>query len=225
MPTTLITGASRGIGLELATQYAADGWTVIACCRNPAAATALAAIPGVEVERLDVTDDASVKALAAKLAGRPVDLLFNNAGIYGPRGWQFGKTDFDALREVMETNVYAPVRVAEAFAPNLLAGQQKKIATVSSVMGSIAGGGAGELIYRTSKTAVNMAMSVIGNALRGQGVTSILFHPGWVRTDMGGPSASIDATTSASGMRKVMESAGPADSGRFFNYDGSTIDW
>lgn len=225
MPTILLTGASRGIGLELAKQYAADGWNVIACCRNPAAATALAAIPGVEVEQLDVTDDASVKALAAKLAGRPVDLLFNNAGIFGPRGWQFGATDFDAMREVMETNVYAPVRVSEAFAPNLLAGDQKKLATVSKVMGSIASGGAGELIYRTSKTAVNMAMSVVGNVLKGQGVTSVLFHPGWVRTDMGGPSASIDVTTSASGMRKVMASVGPADSGRFYNYDGSRIDW
>lgn len=225
MPTILLTGASRGIGLELATQYAADGWTVIACCRNPESATTLAAIPGIEVERLDVTVNASIKALAAKIAGRPVDLLFNNAGIFGPRGWQFGATDFDAMREVMETNVYAPVRVAETFAPNLLAGDQKKLATVSSVMGSIASGGAGELIYRTSKTAVNMAMRVVGSVLRGQGVTSILFHPGWVRTDMGGPSASIDVTTSAGGMREVMAGVGPAESGRFYNYDGSRIDW
>jgi NAD(P)-dependent dehydrogenase (short-subunit alcohol dehydrogenase family) len=225
MPTVLITGANRGIGLQLATQYAAEGWTVIGCCRNPAAADALKALPGVEVEALDVTDDASVQALAAKLKGRPVDVLFNNAGIYGPRGWQFGKTDFDAMREVMETNLYAPVRIAEAFAANVLASDAKKIATVSSVMGSIGRDGAGELIYRTSKTAVNMAMHVVAKALAGDGVTSVVMHPGWVQTDMGGTSADIDAATSAAGMRKVVANAGPADSGGFFNYDGSTIEW
>lgn len=225
MPTILISGANRGIGLELTRQYRADGWDVIGCCRTPATADDLKAVGGVQVEQLDVTCDDSVKALAAKLSGKPVDVLFNNAGIYGPRGWQFGSTDFDAMREVMETNLYAPVRLVEAFADNLIASDQKKIATVSSRMGSIASNGSGEMIYRTSKTAVNMAMSILAKSLAGQGVTSIVLHPGWVQTDMGGAAADIDAATSARGMRAVVASVKPADTGGFFNYDGSSIDW
>jgi len=221
MPTVLITGASRGIGREFARQYEAGGWRVIATCRDPSKYD----LDG-EAYRLDVTDPENVAALHSELYGESIDLLINNAGIYGPRGLEFGSLDYDAWEEVLRTNVLGAMRVAEAFAHHMAASEKKKMVFISSKVGSIAdntsGGG---YIYRSSKTALNMAVKSLSLDLSGKGIICLLLHPGWVQTDMGGASAPIDAATSVAGMREVVDRADKADSGRFFNYDGSELPW
>lgn len=227
MPTVLVTGAGRGLGLQFVRQYAAEGWTVLAACRAPERAEDVAAVAGA-VERLvlDVTDPASVAALAAALINRPLDLLVNNAGIYGPRNQDVGTTDYAAWAEVLAVNLLGPMRMVEALLPNLERGAQKKIALVSSKMGCIADNqSGGDVIYRSSKAALNMLGKCLAIDLRGPGMTSVLLHPGWVRTDMGGPTAPLDAEASVAGMRKVIARATPADSGRFFSYDGTELPW
>ena len=227
MPTVLITGASRGIGLQFTRQYAGEAWRVLACCRNPDGAGDLAAVAGeVEIFALDVDDGASVAALAGMLKGRAIDVLINNAGIMGQRDAARGSIDYDAWAGCMATNVMGPMRVAEALADNLLAGADKKLVTISSRMGSIGENGAADsIVYRSSKAAVNMVVKCLANDLGPKGVTAIVFHPGWVRTDMGGPAAAVAPEASAAGMRQVIAGLSEADNGRFFNYDGSPIPW
>lgn len=231
MPQTwMITGANRGIGLALTMELLRRGDHVIAAARNPwggalaeLAAEHPAALTPLE---LDVTDDASVAAAKDTLAGRPIDVLVNNAGLYGPRDRQSGlDVDFDAWREVFEVNVYAPIRVAQAFLPNVEAGEARKIVTISSRMGSIGLNPSGSLIYRSSKTAVNMAMTVFGNAVRERNVSVLLFHPGWVQTDMGGKAADISPAESAGGLLRTIDASGMAESGSFRTWDGQTIPW
>ena len=223
----LVTGAGRGIGLELARRYAADGWTVLATVRDAGKATALRALPGaVEVLPLEVTDAASVSALAAALAGRPIDLLINNAGVYGPENPRLGGFDYEAWAQVVAVNTFGPVRVTEALLPNLRAGSGRTVATVTSLMGSIGDNtGGGAPYYRSSKAALNAAMKTVAIALAPEGFTVVVLHPGWVRTDMGGPAAPLDVATSAAGLIGVIGRVGPADSGRFLNYDGRELPW
>lgn len=224
MPTVLITGASRGIGLGLARTFAAKGSTVLACARDPGKVPAIAGT--VERHPLDVTDPASIAALGRALAGRPLDLLVNNAGIYGPRDAALGRIDQAAWLAVLLTNTVGPVRVVEALLPSLRAGRGRTIVTVSSVMGSLARTTApGALPYRTSKAAVNMAMRSIAQELGPEGFTVVVVHPGWVRTDMGGPQAAIDVEASVRGLEAVIGGLRPADNGRFLAYDGSEIPW
>lgn len=221
MPTVLITGASRGIGREFARQYEAGGWRVIATCRDPSKYD----LEG-EVYRLDVTDPDSVAALHRELKGEAIDLLINNAGIYGPRGLEFGSLDYDSWEEVLRTNVLGPMRVAEAIIDQVAASEKKKMVFISSKVGSITDNSSGgSYIYRSSKTALNMAVKSLSLDLSGKEVICLMLHPGWVQTDMGGASALIDAATSVAGMRAVIDRAGAADSGRFFNYDGNELPW
>ncbi len=230
MPTLLITGANRGIGLELTKRYAADGWTVIATCRDPQSATALRAIAGVTVEALEVTDYAAVDRLAAKYQGTAIDLLLNNAGIYGHRDGALTVSDFDTYLQVLQVNSVAPMKLALAFLPHLKAAQNRspggaKIATISSRMGSIQHGSGGAYAYRASKAAINAGMHNLALDLKSAGITVITLHPGWVRTDMGGQGADIDVTTSGAGLKQVIDGVTLKDTGKFFNYDGSEIAW
>ncbi|MGX5737112.1 SDR family oxidoreductase [Bosea thiooxidans] len=231
MPQTwMITGANRGIGLAITTELLRRGDHVIAAARDPEAKTLTelaAAHPGqLTPLALDVTSDASVAAAKDALAGRAIDVLLNNAGVYGPRDRQSGlDVDFDAWREVFEVNVYAPLRVAQAFLPNVEAGQGRKIATISSRMGSLARNPPGEIIYRSSKTAVNMAMVVFGNAVRERNVSVLLFHPGWVQTDMGGGGADITPAESAGGLIRTIDASGMAETNSFRDYTGDKIAW
>ncbi|MEE8272227.1 MAG: SDR family oxidoreductase [Alphaproteobacteria bacterium] len=226
MPTILITGAGRGIGLEFARQYGGDGWTVLATLRDPAKAESLLALEGhVAVMPLDVADPASVAILAERLGGTPIDLLINNAGVYGPRSTVLGELDYPAWQTVLTVNTLGPMRVTEAFLNHLRAGAQKKIVTVSSRMGSIAESSGGAYAYRSSKAAVNSVMKGLAAELAPEGFTVALFHPGWVRTDMGGPTAAVAPADSAAGMRAVIDRLGPADSGGFFDHDGTPIPW
>ena len=231
MPQTwMITGANRGIGLAVTTELLRRGDHVVAAARDPRAkalAQLAAAHPGrLTPLALDVTSDESVAAARAALAGRAIDVLLNNAGVYGPRDRQSGlDVDFDAWREVFEVNVYAPLRVAQAFLPNVEAGQGRKIATITSRMGSIGANPSGALIYRSSKAAVNMTMVVFGNAVRASGVAVLLFHPGWVQTDMGGGGADIAPAESAAGLIRTIDASGMAQTNSFRDYRGEPIAW
>ena len=227
MPTVLITGASRGLGLEFTRQYAADGWRVYAPCRDPAGAKDLAAVKGdVSADTLDVDDPSQVAALAKKLSGEPIDVLINNAGIFGPKDLTRDNVDYDAWGRVFRTNVMGPLAVSSALLSNVENSEGKSIATVTSRMGSIGDTTGGEeYIYRSSKAAVNMVMTCLANELAGDGVKVVLLHPGWVKTDMGGPDAAIDAKESVTGMRAVIAGLKESDSGGFLNYDGTEIPW
>ena len=240
MPTVLVTGAARGLGLEFVRQYAADGWQVLACVRTPARATELATLAAasggrVEVHALDLGDHAGIDALAARLAGRAIDVLLNSAGIMGRGSFAaeglafgaFGKSDFDDWAEVSRINVMGPMKMAEAFVGHVAASQQKKIVALSSIVGSIAGNRAGSLYaYRASKSALNAVMRSMSIDLQKRhGILAAPVHPGWVRTDMGGDRADIDAPTSVAGIRQVIASLDAARAGRFWMYDGSELLW
>lgn len=226
MPTVMITGANRGLGLEFTRQYLEDGWDVIATCRNPASAESLNALSGnVEVHAMAVDDDKSIAALAEKLSGRTIDVLINNAGVMGNRE-SFGDFDSDSWMAVLRTNVVAPLKVAEAFVEHVAGSDHKKLVTVSSKMGSMADNSSGgAYVYRSSKAGVNAAMRSLHFELTPRGVSTCVLHPGWVRTDMGGPNGLIDAPESVSGMRSVIAALDEGKSGRFWNYDGSEIPW
>ena len=226
MPTILITGANRGIGLQLARLYAADGWKVIGTARDVASASALAALPGnVSVEALEVTDHAAVQALAAKLKGEAIDVLWNNAGVIGRNSATLGQIDADELRDTLMINTYAPILIAEAFRANVIASSQKKMAFTSSKLGSIELNGGGRYSYGPSKAGLNMACKALAGDLRGQGVIVLPLHPGHVATDMGGASAPVQPDESAQGLKRVVDSATMANSGKFVDYLGEPIAW
>ncbi len=225
MTTVLISGANRGIGLEFARQYSADGATVIAGVRDPAAARELKAIDGIEVLALDVADDNSVAGFQKAVGDRPIDILIANAGVYGGRNQQLGALDFDDWLHVLTVNSLGPVRLAQALLPNLKAGADKKLVAVTSQLGSTAKHGGDMFVYRASKAALNNAWAGLAAALKGDGIVCLPLHPGWVQTDMGGANAAITPKQSVDGLRARIAEAGPAQSGRFAAYDGSALPW
>jgi NAD(P)-dependent dehydrogenase (short-subunit alcohol dehydrogenase family) len=231
MPSVLITGANRGLGLEFARQYLADGWQVYATCRDPDAASelrGLAAAGGqkLRILPLDVTDIASVKAAAGELDGKAIDLLINNAGVGGARGQTIGNIDYDAWGKVFDVNSMGPTRVSEAFVDHVARSERKLIVTLTSGMGSIADNtSGGSIAYRSSKAAVNMVMRSLAIDLAPRGVTCVVVNPGWVQTDMGGPNATLTPAESVSRLRRLIDTLRPAQSGKFFNHDGREYAW
>ncbi len=232
MKTVLITGANRGIGLEFTRQYAADGWQVLACSRHPEKSDALNKLAAqyperVCVQSLDVADPAQIEKLARELADASIDLLINNAGIYpdcDKKG--FGHTDYAEWMAAFRINSMAPLKMAEAFAAQVSRSKLKTIVTISSMMGSIADNGSGgSYLYRSSKAATNMVMKSLAIDLKQSGITAVILHPGWVKTDMGGPNAMISTEQSVSGMRQVIGSLTLSDSGKFLDYSGREIPW
>jgi len=224
MTTVLITGANRGLGLEFARQYQADGADVIACCRRPQQADSLKAL-GIRIEELDVSDPAGIARLAASLKGVPIDILINNAGIWGPKQQDTDAIDFDRLAEVIAVNSIAPLRLARALKANLLAGRDKKLVVLTSKMGSISDSSGGSVAYRASKAALNMIMHAVSKDWAREGILVAILHPGWVQTDMGGPEAPLTVTPAIAGMRARIAELGPATSGRFIDYAGREIGW
>ena len=224
MATVLVIGASRGIGLEFVRQYIADGARVIATHRSPEAGAALRAL-GAKPTALDMLDEGAVAEFGEQMAREKIDIAIINAGVAGPRGSAIrapGGLDFDA---VMHTNVRAPMQLIPALAPALIA-SRGKLAVVSSRMGSISlMSNTSSWLYRASKAAVNAALRVASLELGAQGVVCIAFHPGWVRTEMGGAGADIDAATSVTGMRRILASANDSSNGKFINYNGEQLSW
>lgn len=221
MPTILVTGANRGIGLEFAKQYAADGWSVIGTAREPDKTDALNAIGAVDVRQLDVADADGIDRFIAELGDRPIDLFINNAGVYGSND-----LDRDDWLKTLEINTIAPTLLAEKLKSNVAASEQKKMAVISSMMGSIGdGNGSNAIIYRSSKAAVNAAWKALSNRYREDRISIAILHPGWVQTDMGGPNAAIDVDTSVTGLRAVLDKLSVQSTGRFTAYDGSQLPW
>lgn len=227
MPTIFITGANRGLGFEFAKQYAADGWRVIAACRDPAKAEALSAVEGdVQVETMDVDDDASVASLSDKLKDEAIDLLINNAGIYGPKHLSAEDMDYEAWGRVLRTNTMSPFRVTMAFLQQVRNSDQKIIATLSSKMGSLnENQDGGEYIYRSSKAALNAALKGLSYDLADAGIRIMLMHPGWASTDMGGPSAPLLPADGVAGLRKVLAGIKDGETGVFYDYKGAELAW
>ena len=223
MPTVLITGAGRGIGLEFARQYAADGWDVLATCRNEGAGEELRALPGsVTVEFLDMRDHAALVAFSDRVSG-PLDLFIANAGMTRPDG--FSAADADGWLEVLDVNCVAPTFLAHHLAPQVIAARGKMIA-ITSQMGSIADNGSGGWnAYRASKAALNAAWRSMAVETAGEPIAIAMLHPGWVRTDMGGPGGTLSKPESVAAMRRVIDGLTSRDKGLFLNHRGETLPW
>ena len=224
MATILVTGANRGIGLEFARQYAAEGATVIATARDRAKAGKLIAL-GVKVLPLEVTDPASVAALARSLEDTAIDILISNAGWYGPARQDASDPDIAGFVETFRINSAAPLALAHALKPNLMRGRDKKLAVLTSKMGSISDSSGGDLAYRASKAALNMIFHGVAKEWAADGILVAILHPGWVKTDMGGPNALIGVEDSVKGLRAQIAELDRAKSGRFFDYKGREIGW
>lgn len=236
-PTILLTGSNRGVGLALATEYAAQGWNVIATCRTPKKATELKALaaanPKVIIEQLDVTDERQIKKLAAKYRGQPIDVLFNNAAWLGTpiEGQQFGTFDQALFTEVMNTNVYGPLKLSEALVSNVAASKQKKIIGMTSGLGSL------QMMsrmsrfyyYQMSKAAMNMGMRAMRNDLSGRGIIVALLAPGMVETDLladsGYSGKALKPAESAASLYQLVAALTPQDKGVPLNVDGKPIPW
>jgi NAD(P)-dependent dehydrogenase (short-subunit alcohol dehydrogenase family) len=226
MTTILITGTNRGIGLELAKQALAKGWTVYGSARvvvtDPDAH--ICDHPKFHDLVFDVTDHATVRAAAASV-GEPIDILINNAGSIGPERQSTLDMDFDGFAKTLAVNTLAPLAVVQAFLPHLKRSTNPRILTVSSRMGSLSHASSDRIAYRASKAAVNKVMQGLATDLKPMGIAVANLHPGWVRTDMGGAGADIDAGTSAGGILKIAEGLTLEGTGKFYNWDGSALAW
>jgi NAD(P)-dependent dehydrogenase (short-subunit alcohol dehydrogenase family) len=225
MTTILITGANRGIGLEFTRQYAAEGAQVIACCRNPPKATTLAAIAGVSVMELDVGDAASAGRLAKALNGVAIDILINCAGVFGHATPGTEESYYDEFTKTFRTNSIGPLIVSQALRNNLVRGHDKKLVALTSLLGSIAEHGGNWLSYRASKAALNSIMRGLSRDWAGDGILVGIFHPGWVKTDMGGADAPVTPEESVRGLRARIAELSPQTSGHYTDYRGKEIAW
>lgn len=217
-----ITAAARGIGRALTIEALRRGHAVTVSVR---AASDLSTVPdGAEAVVFDVRDDAAIASAAAHI-DRPVDVLINNAGVIGPQRQSTLDMDFDGFAETLAINTLAPLRVSQAFLPLLRRSERPRIVTISSAMGRLSYHKSDRIAYRASKAAVNKVMQGLATDLRSEGIAVQCVHPGWVRTDMGGPQADIDVAESAGGILDRAEALELVDTGSFVNYDGSTIDW
>jgi len=227
MPHALITGANRGLGLEHAQQLLSRGWIITAAVRDPGAATDLKALdPGdgrLQIEAYDASEPGSAAALKSRVSG-PIDILFANAGMMHRDG--FGSGASEEFIASMRVNALAPLALAEAFADQVAASQMKVIALQSSRMGSIADNDSGGMYaYRASKAALNAVGKSLSNDLKAKGVVVLILHPGWVRTDMGGPGGNLTVTESVEAQLDLIARANPAMSGRFFHSNGQDLPW
>jgi NAD(P)-dependent dehydrogenase (short-subunit alcohol dehydrogenase family) len=222
--TCLVTGANRGIGLELARQLAARGDTVLGTARDPEAAVDLRGL-GARIEELDLASGKSVAALARRLKGLPIDRLIHNAavGVAGPAAAEVDPEDLEAHIRI---NAISPFRLTQALLPNLRAGTGKLVVAISSGLGSIAQNTSGGWVaYRASKTALHQLMRTLAAELSSEGLVFTLLSPGWVRTDMGGQDAPLSPEQSVAAMLKVVDRLGPKDSGAFYSERGRKIPW
>jgi NAD(P)-dependent dehydrogenase (short-subunit alcohol dehydrogenase family) len=231
MATILITGANRGLGLEFTRQYLSEGYAIVAAARDPGAAHRLRQLERDSKGRLtlveaDVADTASVRRAASNIQTAAIDVLINCAGVMGGNGQNIGSLDYPDWMRVLDVNVLGPMRMCEAFLDRLAQSDRRLIVTITSGMGSLADNtSGGDMAYRTSKAAVNMAMRTAAIDLKSRGITCVVLNPGWVKTDMGGANAPLTPEQSVTAMRRVISDLGPKDSGRFYNYDGREYPW
>ncbi|MGH7126114.1 MAG: SDR family oxidoreductase [Stellaceae bacterium] len=225
MPTVFVTGAGRGLGLEFAKQYAADGWRIIATVRDPKKASALQTLgSAVAVHRLDVRDFKATAELGRELAREAIDVAIANAGVSPGHKVSIADVEEDAWLETFAVNSVAPMALAGALLPALKRGEEKKLIAITSRMGSIGENTAGgSYPYRASKAALNAAWHSLANDHRE--VIAVVLHPGWVRTDMGGSGAPVGPKESIAGMRRVIAKLTAKDSGRFFDFEGKELPW
>lgn len=216
MATVLITGANRGIGRALAERYLARGDKVIAAVRGSCD------LNGVEIVKADVTDEASLATAARAIAGRPIDILVCNAGVNAGRGALDAENSHDMWARLFATNVAGVFFTARTFAPNVIAAKGR-IAIISSRMGSSKAAAGNSYAYRASKAAASNIAANLAVELKPKGVAVASYHPGWVKTDMGGSGADIDTATSAAGLIKSIDELTLDTTGAFTNYDGSPI--
>lgn len=223
MPTVVITGATRGIGRELAQLYLADGWTVVAGNRTPSAH--LVAL-GAEEWPLDVASGASVATFASRLEGRPVDVLINNAGIFGPDRQSTSDMDFEGFADTLAINTMGPLRMTQALWPNLRLAEAGKVAVITSRMGALSNVAMSHKVaYRASKAAVNKIVQCLAIDMKADGISVASVHPGWARTDMGGPDGEIEPIESATGIKALIGKLDIENTGQLWNYDGSNMPW
>ena len=232
MPSVMVTGANRGLGLEFSRQYLEDGWQVHACYRSDPGGLAGLNSNALSMHPLDISDADAISKLADELEGEAIDLLLNNAGTMGKADATFRGLDYDAFGQtdpvewhyVYATNVIAPMQMAEAFVEHVARSEQKKLITLTSMVSSMTLNTMGGLYaYRASKAAVNAIMKSMAIDLAPRGIIAAALHPGWARTDMGGPGADIDAFTSVTGARQVIANLSSADAGLVWMYDGSQL--
>ncbi|MBA57281.1 MAG: short-chain dehydrogenase [Pseudomonadales bacterium] len=230
MKTVFITGASRGLGLEFSKQYLAAGHRVIATARNPEQSEGLQRLhqeygDNLKTYALDVTSEPSRNKVSEAVGDRVIHLLINNAGYYGNSN-TLGKLDEAEWARVFHINCIAPIKMVELLRSNLVNAGSATVAMLSSKMGSMGDNtSGGSYIYRSSKAALNAASKSLSIDLAPEQIKVVALHPGWVLTEMGGPNALIDTTTSVSGMRKVIEGLKPTQSGDFIAYDGTLLPW
>ncbi len=238
MTSVMVTGASRGLGLEMTRQYAAVGARVLATCRDPGGSAELAAVAArypdlIQVAALDVTDHPAVDALAQKYRDLPIDILINNAGDIGPRDpdrsriheQHFGTINYAEWRRVLEINTLAPLKVAEAFVGHVAASVRRQMIFVSSTTGSNVEGIYATFAYCSSKAALNKVVTMLAIALKPRGISCAAVCPGYVRTALGGAAAEMDVEESISGLRQVIAGLTLERTGSFTRYNGETIPW
>jgi NAD(P)-dependent dehydrogenase (short-subunit alcohol dehydrogenase family) len=224
----VVTGANRGIGLELVRQLLARGDEVEAACRRPEDAGELRelASPHLRVHRCDVADDASVRAFAAELGTAAIDLVINNAGVSGGQRQSLRELDFAEAARTYEIDALGPLRIALALLPHVRRGSGKKLVHVTSGLGSIGDNRSGGFYgYRMAKAALNMASKTLAVDLRGEGIVSVVINPGWVQTDMGGRNASVPVADSVRGILREIDAATLDRTGEFLDWKGGTYPW
>ena len=228
MSSVLVTGANRGLGYEFVKQYSEKGFNVFACCRNIGHAKNLTelvvASSNIKIYELDVSNIKSIKILSEQLQDKKIDVLINNAGIY--RSSSVGNINYDEWLESFKINTIAPYQIIENFLDQIINSDLRKVISITSKMGSIDDNtSGGSYIYRSSKTALNSMMRSLTYDLKNQGIATLTLHPGWVRTDMGGPGGWIDAFESVQGMIKQIDKLTIDDSGKYLDYAGKYINW
>jgi NAD(P)-dependent dehydrogenase (short-subunit alcohol dehydrogenase family) len=227
MARVLITGAGRGIGLALTRQYLAAGDEVIACVRDTgsAALNELAATGSLAIEHMDMADFDSITAARDRIGAGPIDILINNAGVTG--GAQQGIDDVDIAQwhQTLGINTIAPLLVARAFKSNLAASGNGKLMNVTSQVGASTWPMGGMIVYATTKAALNKVGQILALDWKDEPIAVALMHPGWVKTDMGGPHAQLTVEESASGIRAVIAGMTKADSGTFYKWNGEIHPW
>ena len=228
MKTILITGAGRGIGFALANAYLQQGQRVIATFRTAHAEQALKAIAhkgDLTVIPLEVTETASITAFAAQLEGQPIDVLINNAGVFGGEQQSIDNLNFDEWKQTLAINTIAPIEVTLAVLPNLRLAENAKVISISSMMASLTSNQPNYYAYRSSKAALNKAMQCLAHDLKTDGIVVCPIHPGWVRTDMGGSGADISVEECVAGLIPTIDQLTIAKTSQFWQYNGEPMAW